>query len=114
MMAFLLISISQKSKAHIIKRLPTVADAFSTLMSQRADAFVSARAAVEPFFRIHDVRNSTLQLTRNISFSIKISDSYVLIISRKYPELLRQVQETLDTMEQDGTIANIKQKWNLS
>jgi ABC-type amino acid transport substrate-binding protein len=38
----------------------------------------------------------------------------VLIISRHYPELLAHVQHALDAMEKDGTIATIKQKWNLS
>jgi len=92
----------------IIKRLPTVADAFLNLISKRADAFVSARAAIEPFFE-HADRSKFI-----ITVLPEKSDSYVLIVSRKYPELLEQVQDVLDAMEQDGTIATIKQKWNLS
>ena len=94
-------------KGPIIKRLTTVADAFLTLISQRADAFVSARAAVEPFFEHAD--RSKFRITE----IPEKYDSYVLIISRKYPGLLTQVQHALDTMEQDGTMATIKQKWNL-
>jgi ABC-type amino acid transport substrate-binding protein len=92
----------------IITRLPTVADAFLTLISQRADAFVSARSSVEPFFEHAD--RSKFRITE---LSNKF-DSYVLIISRRYPELLTQVQHALDAMKQDGTIATIQQKWNLS
>lgn len=92
----------------IIKRLPSVADAFLTLISQRADAFVSARASVEPFFEHAD--RSKFRITPLPD----VSDSCALIISRIYPELLTQVQHALDAMTQDGTIATIKQKWNLS
>lgn len=91
-----------------ITRLPTVADAFLALISKRADAFVSARAAVEPFFQQAD-RSKFI-----ITPLPDKSDSYVLIISRHYPELLEQVQQALDMMKQDGTINTIKQKWNLS
>jgi polar amino acid transport system substrate-binding protein len=99
----------------IIKRLPTVSDAFLALTNKRADAFVSAQAAIAPFFQIHDRTQFTIATLPEVSDSpLKASDSYVLMISRKYPELLSQVQETLDTMEKDGTIAKIKQKWNLS
>ncbi len=93
----------------IIKRLPTVAEAFLCLISKRADAFVSARTAVEPFFKQGNNRNSF-----NIVVLPDVFDSYALMISRKYPELLEEVQRALDAMEQDGTIATIKQKWNLS
>ena len=95
-------------KGPIIKRLPTVGEAFLTLISQRADAFVSARTAVEPFFAQAD------RSKFNIAQIPEIYDSYVLLISRQYPDLLADVQHALDTMEQDGTIATIKQKWNLS
>lgn len=95
-------------KGLLIKRLPTVADAFLTLISKRADAFVAARSAVEPFLKLADRSKFT------ITELPEISDSYVLVISRKYPELLTQVQAALDAMEQDGTINTIKQKWNLS
>lgn len=92
----------------IIKRLPTVADAFLTLISKRADAFVSARSAAEPFFVQADRSKFT------ISQLPDITDSYVLLVSRKFPELLARVQQALDAMEQDGTVATIKQKWSLS
>jgi ABC-type amino acid transport substrate-binding protein len=95
-------------KGPIIKRLPTVADAFLTLISQRADAFVSARTSVEPFFEQADRSKFTMSELPDIT------DSYALIVSRKFPELLARVQQALDAMEQDGTIATIKQKWNLS
>lgn len=92
----------------IIKRLPTVADAFLTLISHRADAFVSARTSVEPFFTQADRSKFAISVLPDIT------DSYVLLVSRKFPELLAHVQQALDAMEQDGTIATIKQKWNLS
>jgi polar amino acid transport system substrate-binding protein len=92
----------------IIKRLPTVTEAFLALISKRADAFVSARSAAEPFFQQAD------RSKFNVNVLPGVLDSYVLMISRKYPELFKQVQEALDAMEQDNTIATIKQKWNLS
>lgn len=92
----------------IVKRLPTVAEAFLALTSKRVDAFVSARAAITPFFQHHDRTQFTITVLP------EIADSYVLMVSRKYPELFEQIQQILDAMEQDHTIAKIKQKWNLS
>lgn len=94
-------------KGPIIKRLPTVSDAFLALSSKRIDAFVSARTAVEPFFKQAD------RTKFNIAVLPEKSDSYALMISRKQPELLIQVQHALDAMEQDNTITTIKQKWGL-
>lgn len=39
------------------------------------------------------------------------SEPYVIAVSIKSPELLRQLQQTLSAMESDGTLAALKAKW---
>ena len=90
-----------------IKRLKTPAEAFLALKSGKADAYVVASNTARPF----------LEKYGNRDFSIAVipdtEDSYALAISRKYAELVLPVQQALDAMEQDGTIAALKQKWKL-
>lgn len=91
-----------------LKRLPSVAEAFLALTSKRADAFVSAQSSLEPFFAQYD---------RNLFHVYPIDniyDEYVLMISKRYPALYKEIEHTLENMHADGTIAKLLSKWNLS
>jgi ABC-type amino acid transport substrate-binding protein len=37
-----------------------------------------------------------------------------LIVSKKYPELLREIQGALHQMERDGTMTTLKKKWDIN
>jgi ABC-type amino acid transport substrate-binding protein len=89
-------------------RLPTVADAFLALKVGQADAFAIAQSCAQPFFNqypAHQFKCTAIDT---------LGDSYALIISPKHADLLSSIQKALDSMIQDGTIARLKEKWNLS
>ncbi|HSW73624.1 MAG TPA: transporter substrate-binding domain-containing protein [Candidatus Limnocylindria bacterium] len=91
-----------------LKRLATPAEAFMALQSGQVYAFVAARSTVQPYFQEHTYEEF------NITPLEGMSDHYSLAVSKKYPELLPVIQEALDALEKDGTLAALKQKWGLS
>ncbi len=95
-------------KGMTIIRLPTVADALLALKSGRADAFVSALHCLEPFFKQYG------KGTFNF-FPLKgTQEDVALAIAPQYQRLASRIQEILDEMERDGTIALLKKNWQLS
>lgn len=88
-------------------RLPSVADAFLTLKSGRADAFVSAQSAVQPFFEQHGTAEWVVTPIPNST------DTYALVVSKKHPELYAELQTHLHNMINDGTVSAIAKKWGL-
>lgn len=98
--------ISQVQGPHVV-RLASVADAFLTLASDRADAFISSTASVQPFFEQYGKESFnivTLPHTEEIT---------AFAVSKKYPELYERIQQILQEMKEDGTLDNLKQKWKL-
>lgn len=91
----------------IIKRLATPTEGFLALTSGNAYAFVAAQSSVRPYFEKYGTEKF------NIFLLDGIQDNYSFAVSKHYPELLEAVQNALDAMEQDGTLAQIKKKWNL-
>lgn len=89
-------------------RLETPAEAFLALQNQRADAFVTARNTLAPFFKQHDKAQYAMVPIE------ETDERTALIVSKKYPELLDRIQEILDIMEQDGSMQNLKQKWGIN
>ncbi len=90
-----------------LRRLPTVTDAFLALESGQVDAYVSAKNALTPFFKERGQENY------NVSAIKGTDENCALAISKKYPELKKEVQLVLDGMEKDGTLDSLKKKWNL-
>lgn len=90
-----------------LKRLQAPAEAFLALSSGRAFAYVSARSAVQPFFDQYGTRKFNLFVIPGAY------DSYALAVSKKYPELLKQVRNAMQQLEKDGTLTKLKQKWHL-
>lgn len=98
--------ISQIEGLDII-RLANVADAFLTLSSNRADAFVSAKTAVQPFFEQYGKDAFHIVTLPNTE------EKTALAVSKQYPELYERIQQILQEMKEDGTLENLKQKWKL-
>ena len=88
-------------------RLPAISDGFLALQSGRADAFITAKNTVGQFLeRQNEAHLCICQLPDT-------NESCALLISKKYPELLPQIQGALDAMIEDGTMAHLKTKWKL-
>lgn len=91
-----------------IVRLANVADAFLTLTNNRADAFISSKTSVQPFFDQYGKELFHVVILPNTE------EKTSLAISKKYPELYEQIQHILQEMKEDGTLDNLKKKWKLS
>lgn len=91
-----------------LKRLPTVADAFLSLNSGRADAFVTAANTLKPFFKQASPAHYSTFIIPNTN------DQTAFAISKKYPQLLEEVQKALDALEHDGFIETLKTKWDIA
>ena len=90
-----------------LKRLKTPAEAFLALKAGRGFAYVTARNTVKPFFDQYGQQDFAL-------FAIPDSRENVsLAVSKKYPELVPMLQNVLDTMQQDGTLTTLQEKWGL-
>jgi arginine/lysine/histidine transporter system substrate-binding protein len=89
-------------------RLPRVADAFTALENNKADAFVVSAYTLKPYLKDLDRDN-----TKFNTFIITDTDeSYALALSKLLPaDFIASIEKTLDTMHSDGTIAALKQKW---
>jgi len=95
-------------KGITLQRLPALTDGFLSLQSGRSDAFVTSRNTIMPFisskkgepFQFHPIADT--------------DESYAIMVSKKHPEILEQVQKALDALAEDGTIDKLKIKWELS
>ena len=100
------IYISHMQGLHVI-RLASVADAFLTLSSCRANAFISAQTSVQAFFEQYG------QDLFHVVILPDIEDYTALAVSKKHPELYERIQQILHGMQEDGTLKKLKQKWKL-
>ncbi len=88
-------------------RLPRVADAITALEQGKADAFVTASFTLMPYVKEGDTRFKTVQITET-------DEQNALGLSKNLPDIfVERVQEVLDTMEADGTLDALKQKWKV-
>lgn len=92
----------------ILHRLATVAEGFLALTSDRAYAYVLAKRAAEPFFKKYGAHAFSVTEIPNTS------ETSALALSKQHAALLAPVQQALDAMKHDGTIATLQQKWNLN
>ncbi len=91
-----------------LKRLPTVADAFLSLRSGRADAFVVAENNVKPFFKQYAQQEFSLYTIPNTN------EKTAFGVSKKYPALKEQIEQALMQLQQEGFIDALKKKWDIS
>lgn len=89
-------------------RLETPAEAFLSLQQGRADAYVTAKNTLAPFFKKRDAEGFERKIIPGTD------ESTALIVSKKYPELLRDIQGALHQMERDGTMQTLKKKWDIN
>lgn len=91
-----------------LQRLPTVADAFLSLTSGRADAFVVAENNIKPFFKQYSSDNFSLYVIPHTN------EQSAFAVSKKYPELFENIQHVLDQLLQEGFIETLKRKWDIA
>ena len=92
----------------LLQRLPTTAEAFLALDSNRAYAYVLANNAAQPFITKYGAHHF------NVVTIPDTAETSALAIARQYPELLTAAQQALDDMASDGTLATIKKTWNIN
>ena len=97
---------SSKNGINLI-RLPTQADGFMAIKSNRADAFVTAKSTVDAFFDIQDSSAFHTSLLEGTG------ETCALVVPKNKSEILTEVQNALDDMETDGTLTKLKAKWKL-
>lgn len=87
--------------------LPTTADAFLALSANRASAFITAKSTVKNFFLSQDPSQFYVEDLPNTG------ENCALVVNKNNIELLEQIQKALDSMEADGTVQALKEKWGV-
>lgn len=90
-----------------VERVETVAQAILALRNHKADVFVVAQNAIQPFLKTKFHTEFKTEILNDIT------ETYALAISKKYPELLPKIEKTLEDLLHDGTLETLKQKWEL-
>jgi arginine/lysine/histidine transporter system substrate-binding protein len=91
-----------------LQRLPTVADAFLSLRSARAFAFVVAENNIKPFFKQYSQSEFSIYTIPNTN------EKTAFGVSKKYPELRDSINKILNDLKQEGVIESLQKKWGLS
>lgn len=96
------------AQPHIdLKRLPSPAESFLDLQTEKSFAYVTTLSAAKPFLQKIGYDHFNI-------FEIEgTQENTAMGISKEYPELLPVIQPILDAMEADGTIQALKKKWDL-
>lgn len=84
-----------------------VGDAMLTLQSGRVDAFVTASHSMKPYFKKYNINDF------NVTPIPNTEETSAFAVSKHYPDLYTAIQVMLNDMEQDGTLAALKAKWDL-
>lgn len=89
-------------------RFASPIESFMALASGRIDALVAAENSVKPFLTHYGASKFSVAQIPDTT------DEYALAISKKYPELVTQIQSAIDQLEANGTLESLKQKWHLN
>ena len=91
----------------VLEKLETVAECLLALERHKADVYVVAQSAFQPFLKLkgHDQFKSQPLAD--------VTEKYALAISKKYPELFEKIESALTEVLEDGTIDDLKKKWGL-
>lgn len=89
-------------------RFASPIESFMALMSGRIDALVAAENSIKPFLDHYGAQNFSVASIPDTT------DEYALALSKKYPELVAQIQSAIDTLQENGTLDALKQKWHLN
>ena len=90
-----------------LKRLPTPAAAFQALQSGRADAYVTAKSTAAPYFRQYGSKELVITPIEDTE------ECYAIAVAPLYADLVPQINNILDAMMKDGTINQLKKRWEL-
>jgi len=90
-----------------LKRLPTAAAAFQALQSGRADAFVTAKSTASPYFKQYGNKQFVITPIKNTE------ECYAIAVAPSYADLVPQINDILNAMMKDGTIDQLKKRWEL-
>ena len=90
-----------------IIRLETPAEAFLSLKNGRADAFITAKNTLQSFLTTQNKTEFHYNSIENTT------EGCALVVSKKNPKLFEEIQRTLNEMEKDGTMSQLRSKWNM-
>ncbi len=88
-------------------RFATAIESFMALESNRVDALVAAQNNVKPFLDKFGTNSLSVSVIPNTT------EEYALAVSKKYPELRDEIDKIIAELTQDGTLEQLKKKWNL-
>ncbi len=89
-------------------RLPKITDAFAALEQGKGIAFITAADTIEPYFK-------TTDKTKFRTIAIPgTNEPVALALSKKLPtQVSTQINQIISDMISDGTMKQLKEKWNL-
>lgn len=90
-----------------LRRLKSPAEAFLALQAGRADAFVTARNSVKPFFDQYGDTQFSLTVIPETQENSSIA------VAPQYQGLYEHVERALEAMKKDGSLERLRTKWGL-
>jgi ABC-type amino acid transport substrate-binding protein len=91
----------------VLEKRETVAEALLALERDKADVYVVAQSAFQPFLK---TKGQSMFKSHPLA---DVSEKYALAISKKYPELFEKIESALVELLEDGTVEDLKKKWGL-
>ena len=91
----------------ILEKRETVAEALLALERHKADVYVVAKSAFQPFLKTKGSDKFKAEPLADVT------EKYALALSKKYPELFEKIESALTELLEDGTIDDLKKKWGL-
>ncbi len=91
----------------VLEKRETVAEALLALERYKADVYVVAQSAFQPFLKTKGCDKCKSHPLADVT------EKYALAISKKYPELYEKIESALTEVLEDGTIDDLKRKWGL-
>ncbi len=101
------LQLSQKAEINLL-RLPSTSDALLALKHGKVDAFVTGGGTIKP---LQDAIGAD---TVRIVPIEELQEFTALGISKNSPELKEKIDVTLQELREDGTLAQLKEKWYLA
>ncbi len=101
--------VTQKECPHIVRLAgSSVSEGLLALKSNQADLYIVGEVAIKPFFEQDTEHLFAMEPIEGTQ------EKTALAVSKHYQELYKNVEEVLVAMQEDGTIAALIKKWNIS
>ena len=88
-------------------RLDTLTDAFLALEAGKADALVADQDSSNALIAFRDPSAFKVVTIPNVT------ENFAIAITKDRPAILTAVQKALDTLKRNGTIQQLREKWNV-